>query len=120
MKYKKYILTYILPIAVLVFFGFTMARADWVSDPLGTVGAAVKSKFTIEQGIASIYNLIITISEVTFIIIFLVGGIMYLTSLGNEAQSEKAKKLLVDAVIGIVIVSAAWAVGSWIINNLQK
>jgi len=53
-----------------------------------------------------------------FVILFLVGGVQYLTSAGNEESATKAKKLLTDAVIGLVIVLASWAVANWILNGL--
>ena len=53
-----------------------------------------------------------------FVILFLVGGVQYLTSAGNEEASTKAKKLLTDAMIGLVIVLASWAVANWILNGL--
>ena len=53
-----------------------------------------------------------------FVIMFIVGGIQYLTSAGNEESSTKAKKLLIDAVIGIVIVVAAWALADWILRGI--
>jgi len=73
----------------------------------------------VDKAISTLVNAIITISTIAFIILFLVGGIMYLTTMGSEEQSGKAKKLLVDAVIGLVIVLAAWAISTWIINQLK-
>lgn len=71
-----------------------------------------------QKAINSIFSAIITIAEIAFIILLLVGGVMYLTSMGDEAGSSKARKLMVDAVIGLVIVLVAWAAGTWIIDRL--
>lgn len=73
----------------------------------------------INTAIGTVFNVVITISEIAFVLLFLIGGIMYLTSMGDEEASKKAKKLLVDAVIGLVIVLAAWAIGTWILNQLK-
>lgn len=88
------------------FFGKINRPDDSMSGKPGTI-------------LNTVFSTIITIAEVTFIIMFLVGGVMYLTSMGDEEASKKAKKLLVDAVIGIVIVLAAWAIGTWILNTLR-
>jgi len=53
-----------------------------------------------------------------FVILFIVGGVQYMTSAGNEESATKAKKLLTDAVIGLVIVLASWAVSGWILSSL--
>jgi hypothetical protein len=73
----------------------------------------------IDDIVRTIYNTTITISGILFIILFLVGGIMYLTSGGSEENSGRARKLIIDAVIGLVIVLAAWAVSDWILSLLK-
>lgn len=73
----------------------------------------------IEKTVETIFDTIITIAQIAFVVLFLVGGIMYLTSAGNEDSTGKARKLMIDAVIGMVIVLASWAVGTWILNRLQ-
>lgn len=73
----------------------------------------------IDKTVNRIFDVVILISEVAFIILLLVGGIMYLTSMGDEETSKKAKKLMVDAVIGMVLVLAAWAIGTWVITQLK-
>lgn len=72
----------------------------------------------LDTSVSTIVNIAITVSEVAFIILFLVGGVMYLTSMGNEEQAGRARKLLIDSVIGLVIVLATWAVSTWIIKQL--
>lgn len=71
-----------------------------------------------DKVIQTVFNIVITISQVVFVILFLVAGIMYLTSAGNEEQTNKARKLMLDAVIGIIIVLASWAIGNWVIKEL--
>lgn len=77
-----------------------------------------------EQGmqntISTVFSAVITIAEIAFVVLLLVGGVMYLTSMGDEAGSSKARKLMIDAVIGLVIVLAAWAAGTWIIDRLKN
>lgn len=65
--------------------------------------------------IGKVFNIIITIGEVAFIIMLLVGGVMYITSGASEGQAEKAKKLIINAGIGVVILLAAWGIASWIL-----
>jgi small-conductance mechanosensitive channel len=60
----------------------------------------------------------ISLAGIVFVVMFLVGGIQYLTSAGNEEASTKAKKLLVDAVIGIVIVAIAYVAGTWLLQQI--
>jgi len=72
----------------------------------------------LETALPAIFDIVIVASGIIFVILFLVGGIQYLFSAGNEEATGKAKKLLVDAIIGLIIVLAAWAIGTWILANL--
>jgi hypothetical protein len=68
---------------------------------------------------STLFNVAIGVSGTVFIVMILVGGIWYLTAMGNEDVVTKSKRLLIDAVIGIVIVAAAWGVGSYVLSKLQ-
>ena len=75
---------------------------------------------TLESVIPDIVKIIFTIAQIAFVIVFLVGGITYITSMGEEAKMEKAKKTITTALIGIVVVFAAWAIASYLIGILKK
>lgn len=68
--------------------------------------------------ISTIFNFIIVVAGTIFIILILVGGMQYLTSAGNEEGTGKAKKLMVDAIIGLILTLAAWAIGTFILRQL--
>ncbi len=46
------------------------------------------------------------------------GGYLYLTAAGNPEQVEKAKKTLIYAIIGIVVVLLLWAILSFLKDKL--
>jgi len=60
---------------------------------------------------------VIVAAGAIFVILLLVGGIQYLTGSGNEEATGKAKKMMIDAVIGLIIVLAAWAIGQWVLGR---
>lgn len=72
----------------------------------------------LNTAVTTLFNIAIWASAIIFLVLFVVGGIQYLTSAGNEEATGKAKKLLVDAIIGLIIVLAAWAIGSWLLTRL--
>jgi len=51
---------------------------------------------------------------VLFFILIIYGGLLWMTARGNETQVEKAKNLIQSAVIGLVIVLAAYAITAYI------
>lgn len=51
---------------------------------------------------------------VVFFILIIYGGYMWMASMGNEQTATKAKDIIIAAVIGLVIVLAAYAITSYI------
>ncbi|MGI6103522.1 MAG: hypothetical protein ACOYBJ_02795 [Patescibacteria group bacterium] len=68
--------------------------------------------------IQSVFTIVITVAGIVFILLFLAGGVMYLASAGNEDSAKKATKLMMDAVIGLVLILIAWAVGTYVLRLL--
>lgn len=68
--------------------------------------------------ILNAFNIVIVIAGVIFMILLLIGGLQYLTSGGDEDNATKARKLLLNAVIGIVIIVVSWAVGNFVLRTL--
>jgi heme A synthase len=52
------------------------------------------------------------------VLLIIVGGIMYMTSQGEEEKATKAKKLIVNALIGVAIMLLAVVLVSWVISLL--
>lgn len=80
---------------------------------------AVPNQFRdVPTAIGTIFNFVIVIAGTIFVILILVGGIQYLTSAGNEEGTGKAKRLLVDAIVGLILTLAAWAIGIFILQQV--
>ena len=47
---------------------------------------------------------------VIFFVLMIYGGFLWMTARGNEQQVEKAKDLIISAVIGLIIIFAAYAI----------
>lgn len=67
----------------------------------------------------NILNLLARIAGIALIIMLLVGGVMYITSAGNEEQAKKAQTVIINAIIGIVIVALAWGIITFIAEKVQ-
>jgi len=72
-----------------------------------------------QELITKIFNLAISVSGGVFLVMVLVGGVQYLTGAGNEETTSKAKRLMLDAVIGLLLVLAAWPIGTFIIDRIK-
>ncbi len=55
-------------------------------------------------------DVIALITGIGAIIMILIGGLFYVTSAGNAESAAKAKARIISALIGLVVVAAAWAI----------
>ena len=68
----------------------------------------------------NIINVILGLSGIILVIILVYAGILYLTSQGGEEKIKEAKTLIKRAVIGIVIIAAAYAISIFIVSQLSQ
>jgi hypothetical protein len=72
------------------------------------------------MGVHIINFLLFILALPILVIMFLWGGILFLTSTGNPSQIEKAKKLFVAVLIGVIIAFAAWIIINTIMVTLAN
>lgn len=70
----------------------------------------------VEQLIITILNYVLGISGLVAVVFLIIGGFSYITAQGNEEQTKKATSTLLNAVIGLIIIFAAFA----IVYTVQK
>jgi hypothetical protein len=78
------------------------------------------ARTTILNRVGGIVGLILSFVGVIFLVLTVYAGLMWMTAQGNSAKVEKAKDLLINAVIGLIIVSAAYSLTLFVGNQLAK
>jgi hypothetical protein len=68
--------------------------------------------------VARIIQWVIGIIGVVLVALFVYGGVVYATSIGNEDRVDTGKKIMLYAIIGVVIIAIAFAVSSYVIQAL--
>ncbi|TSC93250.1 MAG: Uncharacterized protein CEN89_154 [Candidatus Berkelbacteria bacterium Licking1014_7] len=108
----------IMVFAVAIFNDQKLAWAA-VTDLIPTAAPeGVTTSFSsVKEIISTLFRVIISAAGAIFMIILIIGGIMYLTGAGNEEATGKAKKMMIDAIIGLAITLSAWAIGVWVLNQ---
>lgn len=71
-------------------------------SPLGTL--------TLPSIISALIRLTVVIAAIVFFFILVIGGIRWIASGGDKAQTEAARNQITAALVGLVIVFAAWAI----------
>lgn len=68
--------------------------------------------------IGSIIGIVLSFIGVLFLILMIYAGISWMTAGGSPEKVGKAKGLIINATIGLIIVLAAYAITSFIGNSL--
>jgi len=128
-KYKKQVLSIFMFFAILglgfisnLTAGPSEAHAAPIisADTLGTAcyerGDCGLNDFIkiIEASYTTIFGFIGSIA----LIMFIIGGLMFLVSGGNQEKVAKAKKLMISAVIGLLIVFASYLIIQFVLDTV--
>jgi hypothetical protein len=76
------------------------------------------SETSLPARIGNIISYVLGFVGVIFLILMIAGGLMWMTAGGNEQRVEKAKSLITNAVIGMIIVFSAYAITYFVTNTL--
>jgi TRAP-type C4-dicarboxylate transport system permease small subunit len=60
--------------------------------------------------IMKIINIALTVAGLVAVLFLIIGGFRYITSAGNEETAESAKKIIINAIIGIVIIILSFVI----------
>lgn len=67
-----------------------------------------------------VINLFLLIAGITAFFFILYGGFVYLTAGGDAAKATQGRTYIVNAVIGVIIIFAAYALARFVINITQR
>lgn len=117
---------------ILVLTGFTVAQAadsgcsgfesqfSFLSNGSGNDPTAGLPKIcTAGSAIAWVTNMALGFAGVIAVVFIIVGGYMYLTSAGNEEGAEKGRKVLTNAIIGLIIIILSATIIRIVVNTLD-
>jgi len=65
---------------------------------------------TVPGIISALIRLTVVVAAIVFFFILVIGGIRWIASGGDKAQTEGARNQITAALVGLVIVFAAWAI----------
>lgn len=111
----------IISFLVFIFIFQPVLVSATISDQLQHIGKnagyfdrSVPEEESIVIAIAKLINIILSFLGVIFVILLIYSGFMWMTAGGNEAQVEKAKKIMIRAIIGVIIVLVSF-VATWFV-----
>ena len=67
-----------------------------------------------------IVGTVLSFIGVMFLLLMIYSGILWMTAAGNDTQMEKAKNLIMAAVVGLVVILSAYAITAFIGTELTS
>jgi len=102
------VLTFVFALAPLTF-------AQWQQPPCSP---GLPCNDRVSDFIIRIINIGLGIAGLVAVLFLILGGFRYITSAGNEETAENAKKIITNAIIGIVVIILAFVIVRVISNAL--
>ena len=70
--------------------------------------------------VGNLIKIFLSILGVLFVVLMVYAGYLWMNARGNEQQVEKAKNILTQAVIGLIVVLGAYSITFFVVNGLMK
>lgn len=122
-KKNKTIKTTIILISLLFFMGqanLVFAENDYgLKKTAEKAYGAVPTKVDLPATIGNIVGVVLSFLGIIFFVLIIYGGFMWMTARGNEEQVTKARKVVINAAIGLAVILAAYAITAFINTQLQ-
>ncbi len=80
--------------------------------------AGYSSTLSLTALIGKIIGVVLGVIGIVFVIYLIIAGITYFTAAGEDTKVKKAKAMIRDSVIGIIIMVSAYAISSFVISQL--
>ncbi len=92
-----------------------LAQAESAAQVAGTAGFGDADLTSI---IGTVINVFLGLLGVIFLVLVIYAGFRWMTAGGDQGQVDKAKRILINATVGLVITLMAYAIATFIINAL--
>jgi amino acid transporter len=134
MKNIKKILPSIILIAIFFLSAYSFVKPVSAEDPLkpdteiqmytqeGTflASAGISDSTSVGSVIATIIKTLLGLLGIIFVVLLIYAGFQWMTAEGNEEKVTKAKDTIVRAIIGLVIIIAAYSITYFVFQKLNK
>ncbi len=73
---------------------------------------------SVESLIGTVITAVLGLLGVIFLVLMVYGGYIWLIARGDEGKVEKAKDTIINSLIGLIIVLAAYAITYFVLDKL--
>lgn len=128
---KTLFLSFLISLPIFVLANFSLASTSATLDGLKSTGSQIpaykeqtndtkSARESMLDKVGGIVGLILSFLGVIFLALTVFAGFLWMTAQGNSAKVDRAKDLLINAVIGLIIIVAAYSITLFIGRELLK
>ena len=89
------------------------ATSDIQQQAIGT-----RTVMTLPEIIGNIVNIVLSFLGVLLLVYLIYAGFLWMTSGGDSKKADSAKSYIQNAIIGLIIILASFAISNFVISNL--
>jgi cbb3-type cytochrome oxidase subunit 3 len=96
----------------------TISAGNKLEKAFSVNAVGSSSEAFLSTRVGSIIGTLLSFLGVIFMVLVIYAGVLWMTARGAEAQVDKAKDILVNAIIGLILVLAAYAITAFVGGQL--
>lgn len=128
LKKKLSFLTITLTLSLVFFLGtnttlaqsYNFAENSGLKKASTVAGYDTASSTEITGYVSRVISVILSVLGIIFLAFTIYAGILWMTAAGNEEKVAKAKELIIESIIGVIIVIAAYAISYFVLSATTK
>lgn len=95
------------------------AQTDLLGNLDNAQGATSLQDTDLTVLIGNLINIVLSFLGVIFLVLTIYAGFLWMTAGGKPEQTETARKMLINATIGLVLILAAFAISKFVLKSLE-
>jgi branched-subunit amino acid transport protein AzlD len=91
----------------------------WGGADNGLQGIGFTNSVNPQSTAVKVINILLSFLGIIAVVLVLWAGFMWMTAAGNDDKVSSAKKIMLSAVIGLLIILAAYGIVNWVLDSLN-
>lgn len=107
-----------LPLGAVLRVPFVQASPDLTSNLTDVNSEADLGSADLTETIGKLISALLSVLGVIFLLLIIWAGFTWMTAQGDSKKVDKAKDILITAVVGLIILLSAYAISTFVITQL--
>ena len=115
---KKFLIAVMLIAFLAVPFASSVIASEVSDYGLDQAQDLTLGQTSADEVVIQVINVALGLLGLIAVILILIGGFMWMTAGGNTDKVDKARKFIINGVVGLIIVLAAYGIASFVIDKI--